>query len=112
MEKCGIRTAISSDDGTVGYQGFVTSLLEKWISDRSDITLYGCGPEPMMKAIVDISSAANLKSFLSTERNMACGMGTCQSCTVKIADNSPSGWSHKLCCGDGPVFEGSKIYWE
>ena len=43
---------------------------------------------------------------------MACGMGTCQSCIVKIRNANPQGWSYKLCCTDGPVFAAGDILWE
>ena len=46
------------------------------------------------------------------ERNTACGMGTCQSCVVKIRDDSDRGWSYKLCCCDGPVFDARQVIWE
>jgi dihydroorotate dehydrogenase electron transfer subunit len=46
------------------------------------------------------------------ERHMACGMGTCQSCIVRVRDPlAPAGWTWKLCCRDGPVFDAREIVW-
>jgi dihydroorotate dehydrogenase electron transfer subunit len=65
----------------------------------------------MMRALGDICIENNIDCYLSMERRMACGMGTCQSCVVKIEDDSDQGWSYRLCCTDGPVFEAKKIIW-
>jgi len=116
LEAAGISAAISSDDGTIGYLGLVTSLFGKWLKENPPGShrpvIYGCGPEPMLKDLAEITRKKDLDCYLSMERYMACGMGTCQSCAVKIFDDSDAGWSYKLCCSDGPVFEGSKIDWK
>lgn len=115
FEELGMPTAISTDDGTVGCAGRVPALFERWLArrpvDADSPVVYCCGPEPMMKAVSAVSASGGLTCYVSMERNMACGMGTCQSCTVKIVDTSGEGWSYRLCCRDGPVFEASKILW-
>ena len=50
---------------------------------------------------------------------MACGMGTCQSCVVKIeSPRDPHGktatgrpWRYRLACTDGPVFDSTQVVW-
>jgi len=43
---------------------------------------------------------------------MGCGMGTCQSCVIRTRDAAdPEGWRYRLCCTDGPVFDGRDIIW-
>lgn len=110
----GAKTVIASDDGTVGTTGLVTDAMLHWL-DRTgpdDLTVYTCGPEPMMRATAELCRQMALPCYASLERNMACGMGTCQSCVVKIRDDSDAGWSYKLCCTDGPVFPAGDILWE
>ena len=108
-----IKTAISSDDGTAGYHGFVTDMISLWMdknpANPADLVVYSCGPEPMMEAVADLCRAREVECYLSLERRMPCGMGTCQSCIVTVADDSEQGWSYKLCCKDGPVFDASTI---
>ena len=42
---------------------------------------------------------------------MACGVGGCYSCVVRVRD--PEGGSHYArSCVDGPVFRGDEIVWE
>ncbi len=108
-------TAISTDDGSLGARGFVSEIFERWLDEQtvppSEIGVYSCGPEPMMRIVADICLARDIECQLALERHMACGMGTCQSCVVKIRDDSEQGWSYKLCCTDGPVFDATEIIW-
>jgi dihydroorotate dehydrogenase electron transfer subunit len=107
---------VATDDGTVGYHGLVTDAFSRWLdesgTEADELAAYSCGPEPMMQAVGEICIARGIECHLSLERHMACGMGTCQSCIVKIRDDSPQGWSYKLCCTDGPVFDARDIVWE
>src|SRR4029079_15936443 len=54
--ECGIGSIISTDDGSYGFRGFVTQALEKWLDATASesVTMYTCGPEPMMKRVADI----------------------------------------------------------
>lgn len=108
-------TSISTDDGSEGMKGFVTRAFEQWLDsgcvDIKKLVVYSCGPEVMMRRVGDLCIARNIECYLSLERHMACGMGTCQSCIVKIRDGSERGWSYKLCCTDGPVFAARDVIW-
>ncbi|MHA1340124.1 MAG: dihydroorotate dehydrogenase electron transfer subunit [Promethearchaeota archaeon] len=93
-----------TDDGTLGFSGFVTDLFEQkckeFISqagDPSKITVYTCGPEIMMKKIFDICVKNNIKIQASLERMMRCGFGLCGLCVLE-----PMGMK---VCQDGPVFD-------
>ncbi len=83
---------------------------EKPISD--ELVVYACGPEPMMKAVADICLANRIECQLALERHMACGMGVCQGCAIKVKTDEPPGWMFKLVCKDGPVFDASELLWE
>jgi len=112
----GAKTVITTDDGSVGYHGFVTQAFEKWCNEANvaagELVVYSCGPEVMMRVVGDICIKRGIECYLSLERHMGCGMGTCQSCIVKIRDNSEQGWGYKLCCSDGPAFPAELIVWE
>jgi dihydroorotate dehydrogenase electron transfer subunit len=108
---------IATDDGTVGRQGLVTDVLLHWLHEtriaRDTLVVYSCGPEPMMRAVGELCGELGIVCYLSLERNMACGMGTCQSCVVKIRDEAAEAdWRYKLCCSDGPVFSAESVIWE
>ena len=76
-------------------------------------TIYTCGPEPMMKRVADIAISRGIPCQIAVERAMACGMGTCQSCCIKVRKPDPrqpplvgKDWCYRLACTDGPVFRG------
>ena len=81
-------------------------------------TLYTCGPEPMMKRVAEIAAVRGLECQVAVERAMACGMGTCQSCCIRVRKPDASkpplvgrDWCYRLACTDGPVFRGADLLW-
>ena len=104
FEKMGWKINISTEDGSYGYKGFVTDLLAKQIQKNSIV--YVCGPTPMMKKVAEIVEDKSLSGYASLEQKMACGVGNCQGCAVKIKN------SNKMACKDGPVFSISDISFE
>lgn len=117
----GIASVISTDDGSYGYRGFVTQALEAYLDAHGQDpppTLYTCGPEPMMKRVADIANRRGLPCQIAVERAMACGMGTCQSCCIRIKKPDPNqpplvgkDWAYRLACTDGPVFRAAELLW-
>jgi dihydroorotate dehydrogenase electron transfer subunit len=80
--------------------------------------IYTCGPEPMMKRVAEIAADRGLECQVAVERAMACGMGTCQSCCIRVrkpdAAAPPlagSEWCWRLACTDGPIFRGADLLW-
>jgi len=113
----GVASVVATDDGSLGVAGFVDKPFREWLGRGDvcpdDLAVYCCGPEPLMREIGETSVATGIACELAMERHMACGMGTCQSCVVKVRDAAaPDGWSFALCCTDGPVFDAAKIVWE
>lgn len=94
---------IASDDGSIGFKGLVTSLLERKLGDLANrpVRIYGCGPEPMTRAIKEICTKRSIPAQVSLEVPMGCGVGACQSCAVLRQD----GGGYLLVCKDGPVFD-------
>lgn len=111
----GADAAVATDDGSLGLHGLVTVAFERWLDSSGvspdELVVYSCGPEAMMRAVGETCTAGGIECYLSMERHMGCGMGTCQSCVVKIRNGAPDGWSYKLCCTDGPVFDAREIIW-
>ena len=112
----GVKVVLSTDDGSLGFAGYVTHALAAYLDAHSpeagEVTTYACGPEPMMKAVADLCALRRIDCQLCMERSMACGMGTCQSCVVPVHDaDAPDGWCYKLCCTDGPIFNSRDVIW-
>jgi len=110
-----VESVVATDDGSLGFRGLVSEAFERWLSDAqvapADLAVYACGPEAMMRAVGKTCVARGIDCQLALERHMACGMGTCQSCVCKIRDANERGWSFKLVCADGPVFDARDVMW-
>jgi dihydroorotate dehydrogenase electron transfer subunit len=90
---------VSTEDGTIGEKGMVTShsLIIEGLQDFSEV--YTCGPEPMMKAIAALAAKDGIPCQVSLENTMACGIGVCLCCVVETIEGN------KCVCTEGPVFD-------
>jgi len=93
----------STDDGTAGMKGLVTSLVDQHVS-RADQVL-ACGPAAMYKSMAGLDCLKGKSVQVSLEERMACGLGACYGCTVRTRSGL------KQVCHDGPVFELADIVW-
>ncbi len=108
---------LTTDDGSLGVKGLVDSAVDAYHAAHrpsgNALTVYTCGPEPMMRAVAAWSEQRDVPCQVCMERMMACGIGTCQSCVVAIrSDDAPAGFVYKLCCTDGPVFDAREVLWD
>ncbi len=90
---------VSTDDGSRGFHGFVPALAERLLEKHTFDQVLTCGPERMMKLVVDLARKRDLKVQASLERYMKCGIGICDACA----------FDDKLVCLDGPVFTGAQL---
>ena len=90
----------------------MTEILERHLRERDEgrAVLYACGPLPMMRAVETIARGADLPLQVSFEAPMACGLGACLSCVIKLRDGD--GWSYQRVCQEGPVFDSREVIWE
>ena len=95
----GADVTVTTVDGSMGVKGFVTDAMK----DMSYSYFYTCGPEPMLKAIYNISVTSGQFSF---EERMGCGFGACMGCSCKTL------YGNKRICKDGPVLVKEEIIWE
>ncbi len=102
---------IATDDGSVGYKGFITNLLEADIKEDKPDIIYACGPLSMIEKVVSIAKANNILCQVSMEQRMACGVGACLGCAIKIKDVE-KGWVYKHVCKNGPVFWGDEVIFD
>jgi dihydroorotate dehydrogenase electron transfer subunit len=110
-------TVLATNDGSLGTSGYVPDALAAYLKVHPELdstaTVYTCGPDPMMRAVAPLCEERGIPCQVCLERTMACGMGTCQSCVVRVKDAAaPDGWRYRLCCTDGPVFDSRSIIWD
>jgi dihydroorotate dehydrogenase electron transfer subunit len=103
----GAAVHLATDDGSLGFRGFVTQLLE---THERPQHLIGCGPEPMMKALAALAQRWGTPCHLSLETPMACGAGICFSCVTRV--RTTDGWDYRRVCFDGPVFDAACLVWD
>lgn len=109
----GATLVITTEDGSRGERGRVTLPLERALAGRTAhdaVTLYACGPTPMMRAVADLGARHARPTFVSLEPVMGCGMGGCYSCVVRVT--RPGGTHLVRSCIDGPVFDASRVVWD
>jgi dihydroorotate dehydrogenase electron transfer subunit len=104
FKNLGCEVLISTNDGSQGEKGLVTQAVKSVLLNNNEVTLYACGPVPMLSALVEISKNEKISAQLSWEANMRCGIGLCGSCELdedaRRSAGIPIGW---LACKDGPV---------
>ncbi|MCL2488228.1 MAG: dihydroorotate dehydrogenase electron transfer subunit [Oscillospiraceae bacterium] len=96
---------LCTDDGSAGFYGFTTQLLERHLAENAAEILYTCGPAVMMKRVAEIAAEHGIRCYVSMEERMACGVGACLGCVCKTKNG------HTRVCADGPVFESAEIIW-
>ncbi|MGD0782353.1 MAG: dihydroorotate dehydrogenase electron transfer subunit [Candidatus Aminicenantales bacterium] len=108
--EAGFDVACSTDDGSLGFHGLVTSLLERELAAGAPAGLFVCGPDPMMERTARLAQARGIPAQISLEAVMGCGFGACWGCVKRI--KRPDGGKWLKICEDGPVFAADEILWE
>ncbi len=96
-----------SDETVIG--GSVLDNIEKIIDEKQIEIIYSCGPLIVLKLLSQIAKKKNIPSYLAMERVMACSLGVCRGCVIKLLKNNEE--QNASVCKDGPVFLGSEIIW-
>jgi dihydroorotate dehydrogenase electron transfer subunit len=102
----GAAVHLASDDGSLGFRGYVTQLLEQHAPPKY---LVGCGPEPMLRALAQLALRWGVPCHVSLETPMACGVGICFSCVTSV--KTTDGWDYRRVCVEGPVFDAAQLDW-
>ena len=94
-----------TDDGSLGARATVVEALTGALDGAA---WYGCGPQPMLRALATHLEAAGVTGAqFSLEERMACGFGVCQACVVP----NRAGPRYRLLCVDGPVVDPREVAW-
>jgi len=84
-----------------GHRGLVTEVLDKIDLPKNPL-VFMCGPPPMYRPVAEKLKSLGIEEkdiFVSLERRMHCGIGTCQHCAI----------GELYVCKDGPVFNFAEI---
>jgi dihydroorotate dehydrogenase electron transfer subunit len=109
------ETFFASDSGGLDFSGHAAAALAAHWSTRGTsgpVTVFTCGPVPMMKAVAELAETAGHACQVSLEERMGCGTGICLVCACEIRNRGTGGTEFKRCCTEGPVFEAGEVVWE
>ena len=99
-EICGKRDLVATtEDGSYGIKCLATTPLESLLAKERFDVIYTCGPEQMMRKVLDLAEKHGITLEASLERLMRCAIGLCGSCVV----------GKYRVCRDGPVFTASQL---
>jgi len=115
LEDWAIPSRLTSLKGYPGcHEGYITDLARCWLdaldeTQRAEVSVFACGPHPMLAAVAALALDYDLPCQVSLEEFMACAVGGCAGCTVEIS--TPAGPAMKRVCVDGPVFDARSVNW-
>lgn len=114
LDEWGVPSRLASLAGYPGcFEGYVTDLAAAWLGslDRAalnEVEMFACGPTVMLKAAAAVARRFNIPCQVSLEEFMACAVGGCAGCGVRV--ETPQGPAMKRVCVDGPVFEAGAVF--
>jgi ferredoxin--NADP+ reductase len=114
MEDTSDELYICSDDGSIGYHGFVSDFLKEYLEknltgnadkkkDKRITRIIAIGPALMMASVAEVTKPFNIKTLVSLNSIMVDGTGMCGACRVEV------GGKTKFVCVDGPEFDGHQV---
>lgn len=98
------RLHIATDDGSRGFHGLVTALLEKLVAEGNAFDrCVAIGPMIMMKFVALTTKKLGIGCTVSLNALMVDGTGMCGACRVTVAGKT------RFTCVDGPEFDGHEV---
>lgn len=110
FKRSDVTVHVATQDGCQGYHGNIIGLLEHIAPTGSNV--FACGPRPMLHSVANWAEQYDIPAQLSIEERMACGLGACLGCAIKIRKSYTSDWEYLKVCKDGPVFWGKEVIWD
>ncbi len=94
-------------------ENFIYSLRERMSEyAEQDGLVLACGPQPFLKTVQKFANELSVRTQLSLESRMACGVGACLGCVTSTTDAWPvadkKNWPVQVC-NHGPVFWANHI---
>ncbi len=95
---------LCTDDGSAGFKGLVTAMLEKLVGEGKEYNqAVAIGPMIMMKFATLTAKKLELPIIVSLNTLMVDGTGMCGACRVTVAGKT------RFACVEGPEFNGYDV---
>ena len=104
MEAVAGNLYITTDDGSYGRSGMVTTTIEDLVDNGAKYDLcIAIGPMIMMKFVCLLTKKLEIPTIVSLNPIMVDGTGMCGACRVTVGNEV------KFACVDGPEFDGHLV---
>ena len=105
MESVCDNLYLCTDDGSAGFKGLVTAMLEKLVTEDGKVydQAVAIGPMIMMKFATLTCKKLGLPVIVSLNTLMVDGTGMCGACRVTVAGKT------RFACVEGPEFNGYDV---
>lgn len=104
MKAASTDLIVTTDDGSYGVHGFVTTELQRLINEKVPIDLVvGIGPVVMMRALCNVTRPYQIKTLVSINSIMVDGTGMCGACRITVHGKT------RFACVEGPEFDGHGV---
>jgi dihydroorotate dehydrogenase electron transfer subunit len=109
FKRFGLEAQMATEDGSQGLTGMVTDLLERELlreGPHAGTAIYACGPMIMLAKVAQLAEQFDIPCQVLLESRMACGVGACLGCAVKIREEE--GKNNEAVAG-GPSPSGKNL---
>jgi ferredoxin--NADP+ reductase len=103
MREVSDKLYVTTDDGSYGEKGFVTTVLERVLEQEKVDLVIAVGPVMMMKMTSLLTKKHGVPTLVSLNPIMVDGTGMCGCCRVSVNGQC------KFTCVDGPIFDGHAV---
>lgn len=104
METVAGNLYVTTDDGTYGRSGMVTTVIEDLVKEGKNYDVcVAIGPMIMMKFVCLLTKKLEIPTIVSMNPIMVDGTGMCGACRLTVGDEV------KFACVDGPEFDGHLV---
>ena len=95
------RLHVTTENGSYGHSGNIIDLLSTYDMEYDEI--FACGPRAMLMTLVEFGRKKGIPCQVSLEERMACGLGACVGCSIRVKD------TYVRVCTEGPVFYDNEV---
>lgn len=110
LDEAGATVLVATEDGSSGFRGTAIDLLTQVLQEEKADLICACGPRGMLAKTASIAEKRRIPCYVSLEEYMACGVGACRGCAIKVL-TSDGNMDYLNVCSHGPVFAAGEVAW-
>jgi len=100
-----------TENGSFGQKGLATDYIKEDINRFIGKQIVVCGPRDMLITLQKIFKPKNISAYVIMEEIIACGIGACIGCVIKVKIGEKK-FEYRRVCADGPIFKLEEVCFE